>query len=130
MNDIKREVGEELDQDQGTTEVPPLIITRQEYEIVDEKEGLNRRNQMIDDLNQAKEKATPTGQILLDKWEKNLAEQDQTSNIDQAYVWDKLPLSQRQKEELVYAAIEANMRKEVLSQIIKSKHSLLGIKTD
>jgi hypothetical protein len=128
MNEIKREVGEELDQEITPEPMPPLIITRQEYEIVDEKEGINRRNQMIQDLNQANEKATPSGQILLNQWEKNLLSQDQTSNIDQAYVWDKLPLSQRQKEELVYAAIEANMRKEVLNQIIKSKHSLLGIK--
>ena len=126
MNEIKREVGEELDKEV----VPPLTITRQEYEIVDEKEGINRRNQMIQDLNQANEKATPSGQILLNQWEKNLLSQDQTNNIDQAYVWDKLPLSQRQKEELIYAAIEANMREQVLNQLLTNKNSLFGIKKE
>jgi hypothetical protein len=85
---------------------------------------------MIQDLNQANEKATPSGQILLNQWEKNLLSQDQTNNIDQAYVWDKLPLSQRQKEELIYAAIEANMREQVLNQLLTNKNSLFGIKKE
>ncbi len=87
----------------------------------DESKYIQMRNEILADLEQAQEKASPMGQVLIEKFEKQLLQQDQLTDINQKYVWDRLPLSQKQKEELIHAAMEANMRKEVLTQLVNIK---------
>lgn len=99
-----------------------LMLEPSDVETVeDESKFIQARNEILADMDQAQEKATPTGQVLIDKFEKQLLQQDQLTDINQSYVWDRLPLSQRQKEELIYAALEANMRKDVLTQLVNLK---------
>lgn len=86
--------------------------------VEDESKYIQMRNEILADMDQAQEKASPVGQVLIDKFEKQLLQQDQLTDVNQKYVWDRLPLSQKQKEELIYAALEANMRKDVLTQLV------------
>lgn len=87
----------------------------------DESKYIQMRNEILADMDQAQQKASPVGQVLIEKFEKQLLQQDQLTDINQKYVWDRLPLSQKQKEELIYAAMESNMRKDVLTQLVKLK---------
>lgn len=91
-----------------------LTIIEQPYKCLTDEELKAQKAEIIADYHRANKPATAEGKKLINEFESRF---DMDGNVDHQYVWDRLPISEYQKEEIVRYILTHRQEEQTVEQL-------------